>query len=124
MANEVQTRGDNRGKDFYVVPLADVYTTDEEYVITADMPAVSKEGLDITMDNNTLTIKGAVDNDELSGENLKYREFSLYNYLRTFTVGNDIDTGKISAKLNNGVLTVTLPKKEEVKPKKIEITVN
>ncbi len=124
MASEVQKTGNNRNQDFYIVPMADVYATDDEYVIRADMPAVTKDGLDITLDNNVLTIKGAVDESEKSSDKLKYREYTLHDYMRSFNVGNDIDTGNVTASMDDGVLTITLPKKEEVKPKKIEIAVN
>jgi len=105
-----------------IVPAVDIFETENEFVLKADMPGVTREHLDITLDNNRLEINGAVPSEE--GENsLKYREFRLHNYHRSFTVGENIDTQKIAAALENGVLTLTLPKSERAKPRKIEITV-
>jgi len=105
-----------------IVPAVDIFETDNEFVLKADMPGVTKENLDITLENNRLEINGAVPADA-EEKRLKYREFMLYNYHRSFTVGDNIDTQKIAAALENGVLTLTLPKSEKAKPRKIEITV-
>lgn len=125
MANEVQTIKENGSYDERViVPVADIYETENEYVIKTDMPAVKKSHVDVSLHKNKLEINGKVEDEYLNEENLKFQEFKLFNYRRVFSVGNDIDEGKINASMENGVLTITLPKKEEVKPKKIEITVN
>lgn len=105
-----------------IVPPVDIYESENEYVIKADMPGVRKENISITFDNNELNIDGSVDSDENSKRNLKFREFTLHNFSRSFKVGNDIDPNRISANMNNGVLTLAMAKKEELKPKKIEIT--
>jgi len=105
-----------------IVPPVDIYENENEYVIKADMPGVKKENIDITIDNNELSISGSVADEEKSRENIKYSEFALYNFFRSFNIGNDIDSGKVTANVCDGVLTLTLPKREEVKPKKIEIT--
>jgi HSP20 family protein len=105
-----------------IVPPVDIYENENEYVIKADIPGVKKENIDITIDNNELSISGRVADEEKSRENIKYSEFTLYNFFRSFNIGNDIDNNKVTANVCDGVLTLTLPKKEEVKPKKIEIT--
>jgi len=105
-----------------VIPPVDVYETDEAYVLKADMPGVKKEDINITLDNNRLEISGKVHIVEEEG--LKYREYELNNYHREFTVTNNINGDAISAALTNGILTLNLPKREEIKPRKVEISVN
>ncbi|HSV97458.1 MAG TPA: Hsp20/alpha crystallin family protein [Spirochaetota bacterium] len=125
MANDVK----KVKKDAYnceecvIVPAADIYETAEEYVIRADMPGTRKENLEITLEKNQLDIYGRLDEELTSEENLKYGEYRLYNYHRTFVVGDGIDREKINATLENGVLALTLPKSEKLKPRKIEIKV-
>jgi HSP20 family protein len=104
-----------------IVPPVDIYETDNEYILKADMPGVIKENLAITLDNNRLEINGKVVEDESEEGNLKYSEYKLYNFHREFNVGKDINGNAITAKLDHGVLTLIMPKKEEVKPKKLEI---
>ena len=104
-----------------IVPPVDIYETENEYTLKADMPGVVKENLEITLDNNILEINGRVTEEDLNEEDLKYSEYKLYNFHREFNVGRDINANAISANLDQGVLTLIMPKKEEVKPKKIEI---
>ena len=106
-----------------IVPPVDIYETENEFVITAEMPGVNKEGIDLTLDNNELEINGKINGNLPDDEKLKYSEFRLYNYHRKFKVGDSIDNNALKAKLDNGILTLTLPKKEEIKPKKIEVKI-
>jgi HSP20 family molecular chaperone IbpA len=107
--------------DYVITPPVDIYETDNEYVLKADMPGVTKDNVNITFNNNQLEISGKVDEQYTSNENMTYREYTLFNYYRKFVVSNAINPEGISASLENGVLTVKLPKREEAKPKKIEI---
>jgi len=104
-----------------IVPSVDIYETENDFVLKADMPGVRKENLNITLDRNELEIRGTVDAELKKADNLKYRERTFENYYRIFTVGEGIDAGKITAALDNGVLTLVLPKSERVKPRKIEV---
>jgi HSP20 family protein len=104
-----------------ITPPVDICETVNEYVIKADMPGVKKDKINIVLDKNRLEITGSPDEDVEKNDDLKYGEYSLLNYHRSFTVGNDIDGDRITANMDNGVLTLTLQKKEEVKPRKIEI---
>lgn len=125
MANEIsKVKELNNGENRTIVPPADIYETEDQYVIKADMPSVKKEGVDITLDNNKLKIKGSVDESLKKTENLRHMEYTLYDYYREFDVGDDIENDNIKAEIYDGVLTITLPKKEEVKPRKIEININ
>ena len=104
----------------FLIPLADIYETDELYSVKLEMPGVQKENLNIVIDDDELKIT-AESSIEENDTALKYAEFSIKSFSRTFRVGNDIDRDKIDAKLENGILTLTLNKSEAVKPKKITI---
>jgi HSP20 family protein len=108
-------------EEFVLVPSADIYENANEYVIKADMPGITRENLEVMIEKDELRIRGTVDAPDKG--NLKYAEYRLHNYYRSFTVGESIDREKIQASLENGVLTLTLPKSEAVKPRRIEIKV-
>jgi HSP20 family protein len=103
-----------------VTPLVDIETTDDGYVIRAEMPGVEKGGLEITVDNGELTILGRRKPTELTAE-LIYREIQPHDFRRVYELDPSIDTTKVGAKIDNGILTVTLPKAESVKPRKISV---
>ena len=104
----------------FVAPDVNIYETDDGYVLQAEMPGVTKQGLEITLEGNTLTFVGHRDEPAVPG-NVLYRESRGANYRRVFELDPAIDAGKISAEMHQGVLTLTLPKAERVKPRKIEI---
>jgi HSP20 family protein len=106
-----------------IVPPVDIYETDNEYVIKTEMPGVTKEHIDVTLNNRELEITGKINGTMPDTKNLKYSEFRLYDFHRKFKVGDYIDSGKLTAKLENGILTLNLPKSEKVKPNKIDIKV-
>jgi len=106
-----------------IVPPVDIYENENEYVLKADMPGVEKENLEVSLNNNELTVNGTVDGTDANGVEPKYREFLLHNFHRAFQVSEAVNANAIRANLDNGVLTITLPKSEAVKPKKIQITV-
>jgi HSP20 family protein len=104
----------------YVSPQVNIYETKDGYVLEAELPGVSKEGLDISVEATTLTLTGRRVPHDLKAEPL-YRESSLADYRRVFELDPAIESSKISAKLDQGVLTVTLPKAEQVKPRKVTV---
>lgn len=116
-------------KDLYkrdeiaINPPVDIYETDDEYVLKTDIPGVTRESLAIMLKDNELEISGSVDENLRGHENRTYAEYTLHDYLRRFTVGDGVDGAGITAKLENGVLTLVLPKSDRVKPRKIEIKV-
>jgi len=105
----------------YLTPPADILETNEGYVLKADMPGVPKEGLEVTVENGELTITGRVQREELKGR-LLFRESRGLDFRRVFELDPSIDLEKISAKIEQGLLTLHLPKAERVKPPKIEVT--
>ncbi len=109
------------GRVNYLTPLANILETTDGYVLEAEMPGVSREGLEITVENGELTIHGKRLPIEKKGEEL-YRESRAWDYRRSFELDPSIDAGKISAKIEQGVLRLHLPKSESVKPRKISVT--
>ena len=117
-----KTKEDTRSQQRYFTPPVDIYETSEALVVLADVPCVSKENLDVRVDKNLLTIHGRVSNG-VHGDFI-YREYELVNYFRQFELTNHVDQSHISAELRHGVLTLSLPKAEEAKPKKIEVSIS
>ena len=104
----------------YATPLVDVESNEEGYTIRAEMPGVDKSGLEITVDNGELTIVGHRRTSELTGEPV-YREIRNNDFRRVYELDPAIDTAKISARIEQGILTLTLPKTESVRPRKITV---
>jgi HSP20 family protein len=104
----------------YVTPRANVVETKDGYVLEAELPGVGKDGLELTVENGKLTIVGRRAAVEQRGRQL-YRESRVADYRRSFELDPAIDTAKISARLDQGVLTLQLPKAEAVKPRKITV---
>lgn len=103
------------------VPRADIYETNDQLVIVADMPGVDEKSLDITLEKNVLSIKGFVDFTTPDNYGLAYAEYEVGDFERNFTLSNDFDRDNISAHLNNGVLHIYLPKVGPAKTKKITV---
>ena len=111
-----------RTRERYVTPPVDIYEMPDGLVVTADLPGVTHEHLDVRVDNHVLTIRAQADHAPLAEPN--YREYELVNYFRQFELSDKVDESKISADLKHGVLTLMLPKAEEAKPRKIAVAVN
>jgi len=103
-----------------VSPEVNIFETKEGYVLQAEMPGVNKEGLDIGLEGNTLTIHGRRKPPALAAEPL-YRESNRFDYRRVFELDPAIDVTKIDARMEQGILTLQLPKSERVKPRKITV---
>jgi HSP20 family molecular chaperone IbpA len=102
-------------------PRVDIYEVDNSVFMTADMPGVADDGVEITMEKNLLTIRGQVEVGLPEGYELNYREYRIGDYERTFSLSDEIDRDHIEATMKNGVLHLTLPKNEEAKARKIEV---
>ncbi len=101
-------------------PAVDIFDQGDEIVLVADMPGVSAESLDIHLDRGELTLRGRVNPPEVRGE-VVLQEFLVGDFVRTFTLTEDVDAAGISAELTNGVLTLRLPKSRETKPRRIPV---
>ena len=104
----------------YVSPEVNIFETKEGYLVEAEMPGVNKEGLEITLEGNDITIVGHRKSEVVTGSPL-FCERALADYRRIFELDPAIDTAKITAKMEQGVLSLTLPKSERVKPRKITV---
>jgi len=105
-------------------PAVDIYETENELVLKADVPEVDPKAIDVRVENQTLTISGERKfEQEESGKGYHRIEHSYGSFVRSFAVPNSFDTDKISADFKNGVLTVSLPKKEAAKPRQVKIEV-
>jgi HSP20 family molecular chaperone IbpA len=101
-------------------PRIDIWESDEELVLYADMPGVSAENLDLHFENRELRILGKV-SPRHENVNFLYGEYGIGDFYRTFSIGETIDSERISAELKDGVLTLHLPKTDAVKPRRIAV---
>jgi len=108
------------------VPAVDVYQTDNHaLVLKVELPDVPREDIDLRVENDTLTISGQKHRDTtIKDEQYHRTERTFGSFSRTFTLPPTVDAGKIGAEYKNGVLSVTLPLREEAKPRQIQVTVN
>jgi len=121
-ADEEARKEVTRSQERYVTPAVDIYETLEGLVVKADLPGVAKDGLDLRVENNLLTIRGRAGH-AAPGE-LLYREYELAHFFQQFELNDKVDQLNISAELKNGVLTLKLPKAEEAKPRRIDVHVS
>lgn len=104
----------------YIAPEVNIFETGDGYLLEAEMPGVGKDGLEIMLENAELTIIGHRRHEQIPGEVL-FCECPKADYRRVFTLDPAIDTSRIGARMDQGVLKVTLPKSEKVKPRKITV---
>jgi|SRR5580704_5431676 HSP20 family protein len=104
----------------YITPEVNIFETKDAYVLEAEIPGVNRAGLDISVEDNVLTIIGRRQPADSKAE-LLHRESSSADYRRSFELDPAIDTDKIDAKVEQGVLTVHLPKSDRAKPRKITV---
>jgi len=104
-------------------PRVDVAETESEFVVIADLAGVAKDDVTVSFEDDTLTIAGERKQESTEGETNYYRTERIYGrFSRSFTFPKGIEAGKISAKFDNGVLRVSVPKTAESKPRKIKIS--
>lgn len=115
-------REGTRTREPYVTPPVDIYEMPDGLMVMADVPGVTREHLDVHVDNHVLTIQAKTGHAHPAA--LTYRESDPVHYFRQFELTDEVDEGKISADLKHGVLTLTLPKAEEAKARKIAVTVS
>ena len=114
------SNGDRQASEQFIAPAATVLENADGYTLEVEMPGVSKENLEMWVEDNELTILGRRSMPSVEGT-LIHRESRSENFRRSFELDPSIDAGKISAKIEQGVVTLTLPKAEQVKPRKIAV---
>jgi len=108
----------------YFAPAVDIAEQENEYVVKVELPGVTKDDVKISVESSTLTIKGEKKQDkEEKSKDFHRVERSYGSFQRSFTLPSTVKNDKIDAVFNNGILTITMPKSEEAKPKLIEVKV-
>lgn len=105
----------------YLTPRVNIHEVKDGYVLHAEMPGVTKEGIEVLLEDDELTLIGHRKAEEVPGAAL-YRESTARDYRRVFALDPVIDTGRIVARIDQGLLTLELPKAEKVKPRKIPVS--
>lgn len=105
----------------YVSPLVNICETDNEFVLSADMPGVVRKDVKVKVEKDLLIMFGQIDYANETNKNYILNEQELGNYYRTFRISDSVDQSNIEAKYDNGKLVVNLPKNEKVKPRTINI---
>lgn len=118
---EVSTPAEQTRPGLVFTPNVDIFETDKELVLLADMPGVKAEDLSIDLRDDTLTLSGNVQPDQYPGENEIFKEYEVGKYYRQFSLSEIIDQTKIDAQLKDGVLRLTMPKVEKATPRKIAV---
>ena len=117
-----ETRESDRSKaEQFITPAASVTEIADRYMLEIEMPGVKKDGLEISVENNELSIIGRRSLPAVEGT-LVHRESRQENFRRVFEIDPSIDADKISAKIDQGLVALTLPKAEHVKPRKITVS--
>jgi HSP20 family molecular chaperone IbpA len=104
-------------------PLVDIYETDDDFMMLINMPGVTKDSVEVKMNEGELSIYGEVVRNETEGSHFILKEIDKGNYYRVFRVSDSVEVTKISANMQDGVLSIKLPKHERIKPREIPIEI-
>jgi HSP20 family protein len=104
------------------VPTTDIFENEDSLNVLVEMPGVEKGNVEIAVKDRILTIEGRIDFQKYAGMNPVYTEYNIGNFHRRFSLSNKVDASKIRAEMRDGLLTLTIPKSEEAKAHKIEIS--
>ena len=107
-------------RDF--VPVTDIFETEQALTVVLEMPGVSKESVEVGVENDVITITGRIDSSKYEGLQQLYTEYNIGNYSRSFQISSKIEQERIEAELKDGVMTLVLPKAEKAMPRRISIS--
>lgn len=119
--NVVRSNGETQPAALTFTPAVDIFEKGETTVIIADMPGVASDGVDVTLERQVLTLRGTVTPRAPDGYRRISSEYREGDYLRVFTLSDEIDQAKINAEFKNGVLRLELPRAAAAQPKKISV---
>jgi HSP20 family molecular chaperone IbpA len=119
---EVQQKQESTIPSRQFMPVTDIFETDQALTLMLEMPGVKKESVDVQVENDVLTISGRIDFSKYEGLQPVYTEYNVGDYARSFQISSKLDQAKIKAQLNDGVMTLVLPKAEKAKPRKISVS--
>jgi len=105
----------------YYTPAADIFETDDALTVLLEMPGVKKDNIDVQIENDILRIEGKIDYTAYKDVEPVYTEYNIGHYARGFTLSNKVDRSAISARLEDGVLVLTIPKSKEASPRRISV---
>jgi HSP20 family protein len=105
----------------YYVPAADIFETDEALTLILEMPGVGKDSINIHIENDVLRVDGTINYSAYHDLEPVYTEYNVGHYARAFTLSNKIDQAAITARVEDGVLTLTLPKSKDALPRRIVV---
>jgi HSP20 family molecular chaperone IbpA len=103
------------------LPPTDIFESDDVLTIVMEMPGVDREDVDVNVENGVLRVEGRLDFSKYEGMQPVYTEYNIGHYRRSFSLSSKIEQDRISAQMQDGVLTLLLPKAEEAKPRRISV---
>lgn len=118
---EVATKAEKTAPARFYTPATDIFETDEALTVVMEMPGVEKKDLDVQLEDEVLRVEGRVDVSKYEGLEPLYSEYNVGHFARSFVLSSKIDAKRIAATVEDGVLTLTLPKAEEARPRRIPI---
>jgi len=104
------------------LPVTDIFETPQALTVVLEMPGVGRNSIEASVENDVVTIEGRIDFAKYEGMQPVYTEYNVGHYARSFQISNKIDQGKISAEMKDGVVTLVLPKAEQAKQRKIQVS--
>ena len=119
---EVERDQESTSSGTNFLPVTDIFETPEALRVVLEMPGVSKNSVEVSVENNVLTIIGRIDFANYEGLQPLYTEYNIGHYSRSFRLSNEIEQEGIKAELKDGVITLVLPKAEKAKPRRINVS--
>lgn len=104
------------------VPMTDIFETENALTVVLEMPGVDRDNIDVSVEHGMLTVEGKINFDKYEGLQPLYSEYNIGPYRRSFRISSRVDQDNIRAEMRDGVITLVLPKAEEVKPRRIKVT--
>jgi HSP20 family molecular chaperone IbpA len=106
----------------FFVPSTDAYETEDGLTLVMEMPGVVRENLDVSLEDGVLTVEGRLDFSKYEGLEPVYTEYNVGHYTRSFSLSDKVDQENIAARIEDGVLTLTLPKAQAARPRRIAVS--
>jgi len=119
---ELETEQEKTVPGKHYVPYTDIFENDEALMVVMEIPGVDRSDANINVENNVLSVEGRITHATYNALSPVYTEYNIGHYSRSFTLSNEIDQEGISAKIEDGVLALKLPKTKDTPPRRIEIS--
>ncbi len=118
---ELESKQEKTVPGKHYVPYTDIFETEDSLVVVMEIPGVERKDVDINVEKNVLSIEGRINFSKYDDLKPVYTEYNVGHFSRSFSLSNEIDQGAISARVEDGVLTLTLPKAKEATMRRIEV---